>query len=249
MSCEAIKAALGHLDCHMTDEGARIVTQCLHPSFDPVAVYVQKHLDGFLVHDGGESFDVAWSEGRNPSQLGRHLREQATRFGVEYDEPRLSVRALTPAWLGNCIMAVSNAAAAATNALLQSAIEELPTGDSDLRERVYVQLCDAFSEPHVPRKVMRKSRHGKPYHFDFAVRLGSAYALVDAVTPRAISIATKFTAFSAVDARTMGGAFAVYEQALAHEDIALLSEVVDVVPMSGLIASIEREASARARIQ
>jgi hypothetical protein len=250
MSCDAIMAALGPIDCQMTDQGARIVTQCLHPSFNPVAVYIQKHVDDrYIVHDGGEAFDIAWSEGRNPASLGRYLREQAVRYGVDYDEPRLSVRALTSAWLPNCIMAVSNAAAAATNAMMQSDVEQMQTGDADLRERVYVKLCEAFSESHVPRKVTRKSRYGKPYRFDFAVRFGSAYALVDTVTPSGISVASKFTAFSAVDARIMGGAFAVHDQTLAHEDVALLSEVADVVPLSGLVASLEREASARTRIQ
>lgn len=245
MICDLIGASFDGLQCENTAEGARIVTHCLHPSFDPVAVYVQRHLDGFLVHDGGEAFDLAWLENRNAKALTRLMHECAMRFGVECDDHRIFGRALNQDWLPNVIMAVANAAAAATGALLHSDLGLSDVEDSDLREQTYAILKEAFTDKRVPRRVDRRGRTGKKFKFAFGVQLGAQTALVDTVVPNPISVSSRYTAFAAVSARSLGGAFITHNVALAPEDSGLLAEVADVVPLASLAAHIEQELSAR----
>src|SRR5690606_31938936 len=92
----------------------------LYPNFEPIAVYVQRHGDGFLVHDAGEGYDLAFLEARNPNLLKGHMREFAALYGVDCDNHRIFGRAISADWLPNVIMAVANAAAAASNALVSA---------------------------------------------------------------------------------------------------------------------------------
>ena len=48
-----------------TDEGARLETHCLYPSFDPVHAFIAKVGDGYKVHDGAGAFRSAWDHGRD----------------------------------------------------------------------------------------------------------------------------------------------------------------------------------------
>lgn len=241
MKCDLIVAALSDLQCEQTEDGARVLTHCLYPNFEQVAVYIQTHMDGFLVHDGGEGFDFAFMEARNPTALKGHMRDFSALYGVDSDDHRIFGRALSPEWLPNVVMAVANAAAAATNALVMSRSEQ---DDGEFRERTFDTLKAAFTEDNVTRRVKRRGRTGRLYSFAFSVAFHDQMALVDTVTPNPISVSTRFTSFSAVGARTLGGAFLTYSRPLANEDSALLSEVADVLPLEALVASIEREISA-----
>lgn len=237
MKCDTIIAALSDLQCQQTPDGARVLTHCLYPNFEQVAVYVQSHLDGYLVHDGGEVFDLAFLEGRSDTKLKSHLREFAALFGVDSDEHRVFGRARSPDWLPNVVMAVANASASAAGAFFASRSEQ---DDKEFREKTYETLKAAFAEDNVKPRVKRRGRTGKMYSFAFSVALQDRMALVDTVVPNPISISTRFTSFSAVDARALGGAFLAYNRQLDSADFALLSEVADVVPLETLVASIER---------
>lgn len=241
MKCDTIISALSDLQCRETAEGARVLTHCLYPNFEQVAVYVQSHLDGFLVHDGGAGFDFAFLEGRNPTNLKTHMRDFASMYGVNSDDHRIFGRALTPEWLPNVVMAVANASSTAVNALVSARADQ---EDREFREQAYEALRDAFTSDNVARRVKRRGRTGRLYSFAFGVLFRDQVALVDTVTPSPISVSTRFTSFSAVSARDSGGAFLTYSKPLTGADAALLSEVADVVPLQALIASIEREQSA-----
>lgn len=246
MKCDTIVSILSNLQCHETAEGACVLTHCLYPNFEQVAVYVQSHLDGFLVHDGGVGFDFAFMEGRNPTALKTHMREFASMYGVDSDDHRIFGRALTPEWLPNVVMAVANASSTAVNALLSARVEQ---DDREFREQTYEALRDAFTSDNVIRRIKRRGRTGRLYSFAFGVSFRDHVAIVDTVTPSPISVSARFTSFSAVGARSLGGAFLTYNKPLAGADAALLSEVADVVPLQALIASIEREQSATRSFQ
>jgi hypothetical protein len=245
MKCDLIVAALADLQCKQTADGARVLTHCLYPNFDQVAVYVQQHLDGYLVHDGGEVFDLAFLEGRNPAKLKGHMRDFAALYGVDSDEHRIFGRALSAAWLPNVVMAVANAAAASASAFVTSRAEQ---DDGEFRERTYEVLKAAFTGDNVTPRVKRRGRTGRFYSFAFSVAFQDRIALVDTVTPNPISVSTRFTSFSATDARSLGGAFLAYNRPLEAADAALLSEVADVLPLEVLVASIERNVHVAKRV-
>ena len=248
MKCDLIVASLSDLQCEETPDGARILTHCLYPNFDQVAVYVQTHLDGFLVHDGGAGFDIAFDEGHNATAMKGLMREYSALFGADTDDHRIFARALSADWLPNAVMSVANASASAATALVTGAGDDR-IEDREFREKTYRTLVDAFKDENVPRRIKRRGRTGKLYTFAFGVAYKSSVALVDTVVPNAISFASRFTSFSAVGGRKEFGAFLAYKRPLATEDSALLAEVADVVPLEALVASIEREFSVRTSIQ
>lgn len=247
MKCDLIVAALSDLQCEETAEGARILTHCLYPNFERVAVYVQTHLDGYLVHDGGAGFDFAFDEGYNPTAMKALMRDFSALYGADTDDHRIYARARSPDWLSNVVLSVANASASAATSLMVGATEDR-TEEREFREKAYLALCDAFKSDHVPRRLKRRGRTGKLYTFSFGVNFKDEIALVDTVTPNAISVSSRFTSFSAVGGRKDHGAFLAYKRQLAGEDSALLSEVADVVPLEGLVASIEREFRVRTSI-
>ena len=240
MKCDLIVAALTDLQCEETADGARILTHCLYPNFEQVAVYVQTHLDGYLVHDGGAGYDIAFDEGHNSTTMKGLMREFSALYGADTDDHRIFARALSPAWLPNAVMSVANASASAATALVTGTTDDR-VEDREFREKTYLTLRDAFKEENVPRRVRRRGRTGKLHRFAFGVTHKGAIALVDTVVPNAISVAARFTSFSAVGGRKEYGAFLAYKRLLANEDSALLAEVADVVPLEALVASIERE--------
>src|SRR3712207_506186 len=83
MACEQIKAALAAFDiCVETDEGARVTTHCLYPSFEPVNVFVIGFEEGFKIHDGGGASRSAWIHGRDDSLIVRVMGKHARRYNL-----------------------------------------------------------------------------------------------------------------------------------------------------------------------
>ena len=138
-------------------------------------------------------------------------------------------------------------AAAATSQLLTRDMGASEAEDSDLRDQAYAVLREAFIDKRVTRRVDRVGRTGKRFKFAFGVYLRDHVALVDTVTPSPISVSSRFTAFSAVDARSYEGAFVTHNVSLAPEDAGLLTKVADVVPLGALVAHVEAKSAARAR--
>lgn len=119
MICDDIRAALAEGDvCDETDDrGARIVTHCLYPSFEPVEVYVSHFGDGYRVTDGGGAAVAAFLHGRD--ELGKVLARECARFGVDCTADTVVAEAPNLEWLRAAILAVSNASAAAAGAALE----------------------------------------------------------------------------------------------------------------------------------
>lgn len=248
MKCDLIVSALANLQCEETPDGSRAVTHCLYPNFEQVAVYIQSHLDGYVVHDGGKCFDLAFDDGISPSTLKAMMHDYAALFGAESDEHRIFARARSAEWLPSVVMSVANASAAVAAAHIMDRHEDRSI-DRELREHTYEVLRSAFSKDNVPRSVRQRGRTGKYYTFAFGVTFKDKIALIDTVTPNSISVASRFTSFSAVGARDAGGAFLTHNRPIAKEDSALLAEVADVVPFDTLVRSIERGFQLSSRMQ
>lgn len=238
MLCKTVKSALSDFaQCETTPNGARILTHCLYPSFSSVAVYVVKFGEGFIVHDNGDAKAMAWDHGRDDRIATRYLNEQATRHGLKLTDGKLSVTVESAEWLASGILSVANAAAAAVN----SAVEHVGRSAMVmLQEAIQQALVGTFAKSRVSVKPTRKGHSGREYEFDFAVSDAGRIVLIDAVTPYAISINSKYTAFSDVQKNLDGRGFVVFERPLLAPDKTLLAEVADVVPFKTMTAGVQR---------
>jgi len=123
MTCESIRAALSSFDlCVETEDGARVSTHCLYPSFDPVNVFVVGFGDGFIVHDSGGAFRSAWDHAKDESVIRRSLSRQAQKYRIGVDNDALSVAVSNVDWLLSAILAVANASASAAHAAIEHVI-------------------------------------------------------------------------------------------------------------------------------
>jgi hypothetical protein len=235
--CETVLNALSaHNLCELTDDGARVRTHCLYPSFEPVHVYVRRFGDGFIIHDRGEAASRAWLHGRDDKVLNRYLARAAERYGVRFDDGRLSAKVESLDWLKSGLLAVSNAASQGSSA----AVEHVARSEAEaLRDRISHELVQTFSRQRISAEVIRRGESGREYRFDFEVKGDKGIAVVEAVTPFANSIFSKYTAFSDTKALYMGGGFAVHDRELDQKDVTLLSQVADVIPLSRMTVGIQ----------
>jgi hypothetical protein len=224
-----------------TDEGSRLETHCLYPSFDPVNAYIAKVGDSYKVHDGAGAFRSGWDQGRDTGLIRRILNQQAATHELSVVEDALVGDAPAEDWLIAAILSVANASAAAAHAIVTHSAAGV---EGALRDRIYVALSDILPSAQISRswKVIGKS--GKSYEFDFGIRLkAERWLLIDSVSPHHVSIASKYVAFSDTENASGGIAarFAVYDRPLQDEDASLLQQVADLVPITALPAGVRRE--------
>jgi len=144
MICDDIRAALADGDvCEMTDRGARILTHCLYPSFEPVEVYVSAFGDGYRITDAGGAAAAAYLHGRE--ELSKVLARECARYGVECRGDTVMVEVGSLSWLRSGILAVANAsAAAAISALERVAV----ASEKVLAEKIYEGLVSVMARSH-----------------------------------------------------------------------------------------------------
>ncbi|MCE3248670.1 MAG: hypothetical protein K0R41_2495 [Geminicoccaceae bacterium] len=241
MICEDVQAALGPFHtCVETGDGARLTTQCLYPSFDPVAVFVTRVGEIYRVHDGGGAERTAWTHGRDEQLIGRMLARHAARYQIRVVDGALVTEAQTLEWLPSAVLAVANASASAATAIIE---RSRAAGESVLREQVHSVLSKAFDPSLVIREFPFVGRSGKEHRFDFAIRQPHEHVLlIDAVVPHHVSVSAKYVAFA--DTRLEHGhgldRFAVYDRPLEPSDASLLQQVADLVPLRSLEPGVKR---------
>jgi hypothetical protein len=224
-----------------TDEGARLETHCLYPSFDPVHAFIAKVGGAYKVHDGAGAFRAGWDSGRDSGLIRRAISQQAATHELMVIDDALVGDAADEAWLIPAILSVVNAsAAAAHNVVTHSAT----ANEVALRDRIYTALVGFLAPTNIARDWQISGRSGKSYEFDFGVRLfGDRWLLIDSVSPHHVSIAAKYVAFS--DTRDgpdqIAARFAVYDRPLEADDVSLLQQVADLVPFASLPAGVRRE--------
>jgi len=240
MICKDVRAALYSYEaCKETEDGARLTTHCLYPSFEPVEVFVARYGSGFRVHDAGGAVRAAWIHGRDDALITRMLNRYAGRFHVKIVGDSLVVEAIDAQWLTPAILAVANASAAVAAAAVEHIVA---ASENLLREKIFGVLRDVFPLPDIAKDYSIRGKSGKKHSFDFSVHGNHQIFLIDAVTPHHISIAAKYVAFSDVVAPSGAGAqkYAVHDRPLEPDDVSLLQQVADIVPFRALELGIRR---------
>src|SRR6056297_3509478 len=91
--CDIVFASTSSLwACKETENGARIRTTCVFPSFEPVFVYVAKLGDGFVVHDAGETVATILAHGQEGDVAKRLIRSECKRYDLSFGDRRISLR-------------------------------------------------------------------------------------------------------------------------------------------------------------
>lgn len=227
-------------DCTETDEGLRIDTSCMLPSFKRVRVFVVAVGNGFKVHDNGCAFQSAWEHGRNEKLIKKALVKEANRFRLKLENEVFVSEVLSKEWLPSAVLSVANAASKAA----YSAVDHIVAAtEANLADRIYLALREVYSESAITREFILDGNSGKSHKFDYAVGdLDKRILLVDAVSPHHSSIAHKYTAFSDVKA-ALGSSmlgFAVFDKQLELEDASLMRQVADLVPISSVSEGAKR---------
>lgn len=240
MICEDIRAALSANEfCEETDEGARIVTDCLYPSFEPVCVFVARFGEGYRVSDGGGAATSAWQHGREESR--RTLAKFAVRYGVESSDGVVHAYAPSTDWLQSAVLGVANASAAAAHAALERAAQ---AAEQVLSERIFEALSRVVTAKNIAKDFEYHGVSGKHWKADFAVSSSNDLLIVNAVTPHPISISAKYVAFADVDSGSVAAKkFAVHDRSLNSEDTSLITQVASLVPIRALEGGVRRALS------
>jgi hypothetical protein len=242
-SCDEIEAVLGsHRECAATPQGTRVSTQCLYPSFEPVKVYVVKIGEGYKVHDGAGAVISAWDHAREGAVINRALAKHAARYKLDLVENHLQCSVPSINWISAAIVAVANASAAAAYSAIEHAVA---AAENLLKEKIFAELLEVSPEKNIAKNYEMPGASGRQYIFDYGVQFPEdRLLLIDAVSPHHVSINSKYTAFS--DASLIQGGvnlrkFAVYDKPLSHDDVALLSQVADIVPLLSLQRGIRAD--------
>lgn len=240
MTCVDIRKALSVFDtCVETEDGARVATHCLYPSFDTVNVFVVGLGDGFLVHDGAGAYRSAWDHAKDESVIKRAMTRQAHKYRVTIDNDTLCANVPSADWLRSAILAVSNASASAAHA----AVEHVVVANEDrLREKIFSTLSGIVLPRLISRDFEVAGRSGKIHHFHFCIRNDdSGLILINAVWPHPSSVAAKYVAFADTKMNEIkADRFAVYERELEAKDVSLMQQVADLVPFRALDVGVRR---------
>jgi hypothetical protein len=234
--CEAIRAALEPLSgCQLTEQGAEITTHCLYPSFEPVKVYVVGYGAGFIVHDGGGALKSAWDHGREfNAALTAQMNREARRYGLTAADGQIQIQIENPDWLASAILSVANASSAAVQHVAERAAQN---AESDLKGRIREMLERVVPSRAIHQDLKVVGNSGRSYAFDFVVDGDkSSVLLLEAVSPFAVSVNSKFVAFSDTRTEALRAAsrFAVHDKPLSDTDVSLLQQVADIVPLTSL---------------
>jgi hypothetical protein len=238
MRCNAAREALESLyACEETEYGLRVRTHCLFPSFSQVEVFIVKIGDGFRIHDGGSAAKESWLHGRDDHLISSCLKREGERFHLEIVNDSLVASAHDEQWLPAAILAVANASSAAAYA----AVSKLSVAaEESLVERIGDALARSFAKDKIVKKFSVRGKSGKEHAFDFAL-LGDGrnQIIIDAVSPHHASIASKYVAFS--DSGGQGlRKFAVFERPLLRDDVSLMQQVAQIVPLAALVEGSRR---------
>lgn len=237
MLCDEIRTALADGEvCEETNRGARIVTHCLYPSFSPVEVYVARFGEGYVVTDAGGAAAAAWLHGRD--DLGKVLVRESARYGVTCNGDAIEGHAVSRDWLRAVILAVANASAAAA----MSALERVAVAaERVLAEKIYEGLSRVVPRSVIAKEFEHRGSSGKRWRYDFGVHTEGHLLLVNAVAPHHVSVSAKYVAFADVAANDdHTSKLAVFGRKLEMEDVALITQVATLVPVTSVMTGARR---------
>lgn len=231
--CDIILASTSALwACKETENGARIRTTCVFPSFEPVFVYVAKLGEGFVVHDAGETVAVIMAHGQDGDAAKRVIRSECKKYDVAFGERRISLKIDASEWLETAIVAVANTAAAAARNALK---ENNKKTERDLADVIYEFLEPRLAKGTVTKGFPYHGESGRRYRFDLAVQSKDHLTLIETVTPHAISVNSKYVALADVPAEASVRKIVAHNNDLSQEDILLLQNVATVAGPNGVM--------------
>jgi hypothetical protein len=230
MDCSELASLLYGPTCEQSDFGAKISTQCLYPSADPVFVHVAKWGDGWRVTDGGGISRNVLVHGRDNNSLLAGLNEAVCRHSVRTEGGQLFADVTDKEWLPAAILAVANGAALAASVAVDHVTRK---ADRGLAQKIYESLTRAVPPQHIAREYEYRGKSGKRWRIDFAVLNVARPLLVKAVTPHHNSISANYTAFGDIGVDHTER-FSVYRRKLEHDDESLLRQVATIVPLRSL---------------
>lgn len=76
-----------------------MATRCLHPSFEPVHVYIVGHGEGFIVHDDGGAAGTAWDHGVDRADMRKFLDVAADAFDCDVSDNQIRADVVSKDWL------------------------------------------------------------------------------------------------------------------------------------------------------
>jgi hypothetical protein len=237
MICEDIRLSLAEGEfCEETENGARVATHCLYPSFEPVEVFVAKFGDGYIITDGGGAVNSAWLHGRD--EIRKLVERESARYGVTANDGVIQSRVPSIEWLRSAIIGVANASASAAAAALERAAV---AAERVLGDKIYDALTHVVPKSSIAREYEHRGASGKRWRYDYAATAPEHLLLVNAVTPHHVSISAKYVAFADLPANDRGiEKFAVYGRKLETDDVALITQVATLVPVTSLEQGIRR---------
>jgi len=232
LDCSAIDQVMGKYEgCDHTDDGLRVRTHCLYPSFEQVEVFVVRHGEGFIVHDGAGAAGAAWLHGAEAKALARSLKTAAASFGCSVKDHTIKTIAPSDEWLWAAVASVANAASDAARASVGRIRQ---TEEENLIRKTKAILDSARWRPETRLDAQYPGQSGKIHTFDLMIEHEKQTALMDAVVSHPNSIAAKYLAFSDTESRPGLYKYALYDNNLAPEDKALLSNVSDLVAFNAI---------------
>ncbi len=237
MICEDVRLALSEGEfCEESPNGARVLTHCLYPSFEPVEVFVTKFGDGYLVNDGGGAASSAWMHGRE--EIRKLIERESVRYGVSSRDSVIESRVPSIEWLRSAIIGVANASASAATAALERAAV---AAERVLADKIFDALSHVVPRANIAREYEHRGASGKRWRYDYAATASERLLLVNAVTPHHVSISAKYVAFADLPANdTEISKFAVYGRKLDTDDVALITQVANLVPVDSLERGVRR---------
>lgn len=236
--CDAIMANAAKLwSCKETDNGARIRTTCVFPSFEPVFVYVVRLGDGFVVHDAGETMGVILSHGQDGDAAKRIIRTECKRYDLTCEGRRISLKIDALEWLETAIVSVANTAASAAQQAMTAAKRK---AERDLTDTLYELLVPKVAKGTLAKNFDFQGTSGRKYHFDLAVRGRDDLTLIQTVLPNANSLNSKFVSLSDIPADEPIQKIAAHNGDLSAQDVLLLQTVAIVARPGGVVEMVAR---------
>jgi hypothetical protein len=216
--------------CEQSDFGAKVATQCLYPSADPVFVHVSKRGDGFSVSDGGDIIRNVLVHGRDDTALKAGLEEARKRHCLTVKGGILYAEVPSADWLASAVMAIANGAALAANVAVD---HEVRKAERSLVSEMYKAVEAVVPAQRIAREYEWRGKSGKTWKIDLAVLSGERPLLMKAVTPHHNSISSNYTTFGDIGA-TETEHFCVYRRSLGEVDASLIRQVATLVPIRSL---------------
>ena len=238
MNCDELRALLGEGDyCQETDKGVRLLTHCLHTSFEQAAVYVRRWGDGFIVHDGGDAITAALRHGRDDAAMQTSLKHAVLRYGLTLDSGIITAKANDQSWLRSAVLSVANASAMASALAVEAVASK---HERALHELILIEIKKVVPEQRITNGYHYRGTSGREWPIDFAVQSDHGPILLKGVTQHPNSISAGYTAFGDISANDNIPRFAVHGTPLSAENQALMRQVAQLVPLPSVEAGIRR---------